>query len=117
MYNCDKKCKPQLGSGKRHSIDLQTVSEVNNAGEVTETWSTICTKRASIEPIQGREYWDGKQTLADQNFVIKIDYDATAVTITTKGRILFGSRIFDIQTKANPGEMNEELHFICKERL
>lgn len=117
MYICGKKGNPRLGSGKRHTINIQTVSEVNAGGEVTETWTTLCTKRASIEPVQGREYWDGKQTLADQNHVVKIDYDSVCATITPKGRILFGTRVFDIITKTNPREANQELHFMCKERL
>jgi SPP1 family predicted phage head-tail adaptor len=86
-------------------------------GEITQSWVLLATKRASIEPITGREYWDGNQTLADQSFILKTSYDTTSATITPKGRILFGSREFDIITKVNPSELNEELHFMCKEKL
>lgn len=118
MYFCKTKRDFLLGAGQRHSVTLQTLSESRSAtGAVTNTWANLCSKRASIEPLQGREYWNGNQALADQRFIIKMSYDTTAVTITPKGRILFGSRIFDIETKTNPDEANKELHFICKEQV
>ena len=118
MYSCKTKRNFQLGDGQRHTITLQTLTESQSAsGEVSNTWAELSSKRASIEPIQGREYWNGNQTIADQRFIIKTSYDATSATITPKGRILFGSRVFDIETITNPSEQNYELHFMCRELL
>lgn len=118
MYSCKTRRNFLLGDGQRHTVTLQTLSESRSAsGAVSHTWRQLSSKRASIEALQGREYWNGSQTLADQRFVIKMSYDSTSAEITPTGRILFGSRVFDIETKTNPNEMNQELHFICRELL
>lgn len=87
----------------------------STAGAPILTPETVTTCWASVEPLQGREYWNGQQTIAEQRFVIKFLYHCAVASLTPKHRVIWGSRTFDIQSVTNPKEANIELHLICEE--
>lgn len=97
-----------MRSGKlRHSIIIQQATEsFNGNSELVSTWSTFATIWASIEPLVGREYYAARQVNAETTGKIRIRYLAA---LTTKMRISFGTRIFDIKGISNIEERNEEM--------
>lgn len=105
-----------MRAGKlRNQIVIQTVTESRDSlGGVSESWATYATVRASIEPLKGTEKFQDKTTLSEVDLKVRIRYLAG---VTTKMRILFGTRIFNIHSIINYNEMNRELTLYCVEKV
>jgi len=97
----------------RHRITIQQPVESSNTfGEVEKTWQDIATVWASIEPLRGREYFDSQQINAEVTTRIRIRYRPG---IKPKMRVVYGERIFDIQSVIDVEERHKEIHLMCKE--
>lgn len=97
----------------RHKIVIQNPSESNGSyGETVTTWGTFATVWASVEPLNGREYFESQQTNAEVNFRFRIRYTAS---ITPKMRISYDSRTFDIISVINVNERDRETVLMAKE--
>jgi len=97
----------------RHRITIEQVTEtVNSVGEPIITWTTFAIVWASVAPLDGREFWASKQINSEVTGKIKIRYLSG---INTKMRVLFGSRVFDIEAILNVEERNKEMTLLVKE--
>lgn len=97
----------------RHRITIQMAVESSNTfGEVEKTWQDVATVWASIEPLRGREYFDSQQINAEVTTRIRIRYRPG---IKPKMRVVYGERIFDIQSVIDVEECHKEIHLMCKE--
>lgn len=97
-----------------HRIEIQQESRVSDGmGGATKTWATIHTVSARVEPLQGREFFAAQQTQSSVTHKVTIWYQPG---ITSRNRIMFGSRIFDITSVINPGEQNISILIMCVER-
>lgn len=97
----------------RHSVIIQTSTpSQSGTGEVTESWGTFATVKASISPSSGREFFASEQLNAEMSHKVKIRYLSG---VTTKMRVLFGSRVLDILSIVNIDEKNHEMILMCKE--
>jgi SPP1 family predicted phage head-tail adaptor len=99
----------------RHRITLQTrTASADSFGQPIETWSTLATVWASVNPLRGREFFTARQehTDIDHRIICRANAD-----MTTVHRVLWGSRIFDVQAVIRPEERPIELHLMAKERL
>lgn len=99
---------------RRIIIHQNTPTRDANGGEV-ESWSVLAYRWASLEPINGREYFTAQQTASEVTHRVRIRYDYTVKTVTPKMRIVYGSRTFDIESVINPRESNKELVLMCRE--
>ena len=86
--------------------------ETNLHGEHKAFWKHIATVRASVEPLQGREYFSGPFQMSENITRIRIRY---IEGITNKMRIKYGKRLFDIYSVIDSMESHRELQLICKE--
>ena len=68
--------------------------------------------RASVEPLQGREYFSGPFQMGKSIIRIRIRY---IEGITNKMRIKYGKRLFDIYSVIDSMESHRELQLMCKE--
>lgn len=84
----------------------------NDVGEPNETWVAVATVWASVEPLQGREYWAQQQIQSEVSIRLRIRYRSG---LTTKMRVVYGSKIFDIKSIIDPQEKHEELQLMCSE--
>ena len=82
-------------------------------GQPLTGWDDVVTVWASVEPISGRELLTAQQTLGEITHRIRTRFTAA----TTANRILFGSRVFDIQSVINPREASASLEILAKEGL
>lgn len=99
----------------RHRIEIQEPTETRSAsGQATVTWSTIATVWASVEPLRGREFFASKQIQAQVDTRIRIRYISG---LTPKMRILWGTRVYLIDSIINPEERNIELQLMVREIL
>lgn len=99
----------------RHSVTIEQATESQNAiGEAIQTWTTFAKRRASVQPFQGREFWSAKQFNAESNLRVRLRY---LTGLTTKMRISWNGRLFDIRSIVNADERNRELILIVEEQV
>lgn len=105
-----------LASGKlRHSIVIQAlIEDQDEYGEATQAWETFASVRASVEPLQGREYFASQQVQAEVTTRFRIRYLAG---LKPTMRVVFEGRNYDIQAILDPNELHRELHLMCVERV
>lgn len=104
----------RAGRLNKKVIIQQTTESRGVAGGVDDTWSTYITIWASMEPIAGREYFDAQQLNAEVTTLIRIRYNSG---VTSKMRVLHGSRVYDILHVINRHERDAEMHLMCKELI
>lgn len=104
-----------MRAGKlRHTITIQQRSDSQNSyGEQANTWTTFAEVRASVEPLQGREFFASQQMQAEVTTRFRIRY---LDGVTADMRISYDGRTFDIQAVLNPNERGRELHIMAVER-
>ncbi len=87
-------------------VTIQQIGTAQDAsGQVVDSWSTVATRWASIEPLSGREYFAARQFQAQVNIRVRLRYLAG---IVAKMRILYETRVFDIEAVIDPGERHAE---------
>jgi SPP1 family predicted phage head-tail adaptor len=105
----------------RHFITIQRKSgATNTTGEETDTWTTLGSSWASVEPFidsrrGGTEEMQGSQLIAISWMKIRMRY-MLDISILPRDRVTWNGRIFDIVNVNNREERNAELELICKER-
>ncbi|NBB67551.1 phage head closure protein [Mannheimia haemolytica] len=86
----------------------------NNYGSVKREWQDVKTIRASIEPLQGREYFSGPFQLGENITRIRIRYQPD-LQVDRKMRIKYGDKLFDVYSVIDSKERHEEIQIMCKE--
>jgi SPP1 family predicted phage head-tail adaptor len=98
----------------RHVVIVQERTETRQPdGSYAPTWSTFATLRAAVEPLRGQEYFAAHQLQASTNVRIRVRYVSG---VTTKMRVLFESRYFEIEGIIDPEMRHRELQLMCVER-
>jgi len=87
---------------------------VDAAGQENGAWKTLASVYAEILPEAGTESRRLREVYSELTVAIRIRHLSG---FTTKDRILFGSRIFDILSIENRAERNRELLIAAKERV
>ena len=96
----------------RYRINIEDyISSTDLDGFVTEDWVNFTTVWADITPVSSKEYLNSAQTLAEVTSKIYIRYISS---IKTTMRIIFGDRIFNIQSIL-PDERNGIITIMAKE--
>lgn len=90
------------------------VSETNDYGGIVSKWKTIADIRASVEPLQGREFFSGTVPLGENIVRIRIHY---RTDIDRTMRVKYGERLLEITSIIDSKESHKELQLICKELL
>lgn len=75
-------------------------------------WKKFTEVRASVEPLQGREYFSGPFQMGENIVRVRIRY---IDGVTRKMRIKYGNRVFDIYSVIDSMESHRELQLMCKE--
>lgn len=99
----------------RHLITLQTpASAPDGDGGFTDTWTDLATVWASIVPATARdlERVVAGTVQSSATHLVTIRYLAG---VTTKTRVVFGSRLFSVTGVQNPEERNISLVLVCQE--
>lgn len=97
----------------RHLIIIEeSIPSRDSFGAEVSEWIQFAKVWADVSPVSGREFASFKQINAEITTKITIRYIAG---ITTEMRILFGDRVFEIDSVINPEEKNISLLLMCKE--
>jgi SPP1 family predicted phage head-tail adaptor len=107
-------CKQNPVGRMKHRVEIQSVSRSSDGqGGFTESWSTDTTVWASLEPLKGFEKFQGGQTQTPLTHLVTMRY---RTGVTTKNRIAYGDRVFDIKEAINVDEDNVFLALKCIEQ-
>lgn len=95
-------------------MTLQTTTQTRGSdyGDVVDTWADTAQMWANIEPLVGREFFDGHVTQAVVSHRITIPYRDSVIP---KQRISWSGRLFDIETVIRPEERRKEMQLMCRE--
>ena len=97
----------------RRRIVIQTPTEtVDDHGGLVATFATFDTVSAAILPKPGTEPFEDDRYRATQRVVFEIRY---RTGITTKMRVSYDSRLFDIESIVNVEERNKKVLLITEE--
>lgn len=97
----------------RHRIEIQSsVSTRGQAGSSVPQWITYATVWAAVEPLRGKALEVARQVVSTATHTVTARYNGR---INPRQRILFGQRLFEINTAANPEERGRWTQMICTE--
>ena len=100
----------------RHRVDLQTNTPTRDAfGAEVAAWSTVATVWAAVSPVSGREFIEAKARAVDVTTRITIRYRPDVLPSPTNWRVLFGARVFDIDSVINRDERGMTIDLMCRE--
>ena len=93
---------------RRFPIDIQEDQGETRDPETNELtqdgWVTVYSCFADLNPIAGREFWQGQQVRADVDYGIEI-MAPDSIVIVPKMRAKYGERIFQFVAIRNPSEL------------
>ena len=99
-----------------HTITLERRSTTQDStGQPLDSWSSLATVRADVQPVKGSEYFAGSGEKSDITHRVRIWYQSALADLAARDRVVFGSRYFDIQSVINVDERNREFHLMCVE--
>jgi SPP1 family predicted phage head-tail adaptor len=98
---------------KRISIQKATYQQ-DEVGQAIPTWTTEATRWGSITPLNGRELEVAKKINAEITHKITLRHYPG---LTTKDRLLFNGRQFEIVSVINPEEANIETVIMATEAV
>jgi SPP1 family predicted phage head-tail adaptor len=108
-----------MQSGRlRQRVTVRNLIETQSTitGELVRTWSTVLDGVwASVEPLQGREYFAASQFQSRIDTKVTLRY--STVNITPKMTVHNGTHVYNIETVINPELRNKELQLMCFERI
>ena len=100
-----------MEAGKlRQRVDLQR----RTVSGGLDTWSTVATVWAAIEPLSGNRYLQATVPVNEVQGMIRIRYRSD---ILPEWRIRFGQRVFLITSIINVLQANRELQIMYREQL
>lgn len=103
-----------MRSGRlRFKVKIEKNTPVHaSPGVDTPSWSTFATVWADIQPLTGKEFFTGAELQAEVSHQIRIRY---LDGVTSKMRVVYNSRIFEIEAVINRDERNKETVLACIE--
>jgi SPP1 family predicted phage head-tail adaptor len=97
----------------KQRITIQQAVETSDSEAVTVTaWNTFTTVWAAVEPLSGREFFNAQQLNSELTTRFRIRCQSG---ITTKMRILFDARVFNILSVIDIKSAKKEMHLMAKE--
>ena len=103
---------------KRYRVVFQTSTEsVDAFGEPDQTWTTLCTSWALVQPLRGAEKFSAGHIQADVDHRIVTRYRSELSTLGPKDRMTWNGKTFDIHSVINKDSRNVELEIFAKEHF
>lgn len=99
----------------RHSGEFQTPpTGTDSLGKRSGDWATYATRRISIEPLTGREYFDSAGERSESTHRIRARYDSELAELGPTHRIKTDKGIYNITAIQNYRELDRELIIMCR---
>ena len=106
-----------IQAGKlRHRIAIQSLTagspQQTGSGMPDESWGTVVTVSASIEPLNGRELFAALEHHAETTTRIRIRYRSG---VTAKMRVSHGGTIYNILSVIDSEKRHKEMQLMCSD--
>jgi SPP1 family predicted phage head-tail adaptor len=99
----------------RKRLELQALTETaDGGGGFTELWAKVTIVWGSVQPITASERFRAMSLETPITHRIEIRYRND---VTTKSRLLLGSRIFNVRSAVNVDERNKYLEILAEENV
>jgi SPP1 family predicted phage head-tail adaptor len=95
---------------ERITIQSLTLGQ-DTFGDPTKTWTDFETVWASVEPLQGREYYAAQQMQSEVTTRFRIRY---LEGLDTTMSIMYAGERYNIISIIDPNERHRELHLMAK---
>lgn len=96
----------------KHRVAVQQMTETRDStGEMVETWTTIATRFAHVQPVSGKESDRRGIETATARYKVTMRYQAGL--ITTADRLLYESQPLDIESVINVDEAGTTYEVSC----
>jgi len=107
-------CESGAFAGVRNRrVTLQErAAGVDSDGKPNGAWTAVSKPWVMIEPLRGKELIDAQQAKMKTTHKVTMLYRAGVVG---KQRLLYGTRVLNIDGVINPNESNEILELMCVE--
>lgn len=87
----------------------------DSTGEELETWTTVATRWANIEPLRGKEKYQRSGETTTNFYKVLMRYEAGL--LSTARRLVYGSQHLDIESVINIDEANSGYELTCRESI
>ncbi len=99
----------------RHTVTVERqTDDIDNYGARQDVWNALFSTRASVEPINGREYMTQSGEHSDVTTRIRMRYSDSVGGIQPRDRIAHGLVVYDVLSVINPMEKGREMVLMCK---
>ena len=99
----------------RHRVAIQSRQDIRDAaGQPRPIWSTLATVWASYEPLSGRETIQARIAMSEATCRWRIRYYPG---LTPRHRVMWGARVFDINSVADVDGRHDEMELLCTEKV
>lgn len=99
----------------RHRVTVEQLLVTDDGyGGQSQAWSTFATVWASVEPLQGREYFQAQQAQATVTHKVTMRH---LDGVTHDMRVKHGSRALNIVSVIDTEERGRELVLMCEEAV
>lgn len=107
--------KRTRASNYKHRVEIQKNTPARGGtGETTKSWALWKYRKASIEPLMGKELFAAQQFQSESTVRIKIRHDNEIDVMDIRDyRIVYNSKTYEFQSIINAFEANKELHIMC----
>lgn len=103
----------------KNKVSLQKYTETkSDTGHPTKTWATVSTVWAATEAVRGKEAEAAGELVASLTTKVIIRYSSDVTDVNTTYRVLFGTRIFSIESVILPADRsgnNAYIELMCTE--
>lgn len=96
--------------GERVTIQSLTTTAVS--GGFSESWTTVATVWAGVEPLLGRELMMAEQAQYEARVRVRMRYRSG---INSSMRVVHGSTVYQVESVINSYSADRELVLMCKE--
>ena len=95
-----------------HSVTIQQLTKVDDGGGgFTEDWTDYKTLNAFVQPVTGKEYYEGQQLTEKIDYKVFIAYQND---IKADMRVVFNEKVLSIKSVLNLAEMDKYLVLMCQ---
>lgn len=101
------------GALDRRIVIQRNTAAQDTAGEPVESWATLSTVWAQIEPLRGVERWQAEQVNAELELKVRIRYLAG---VTPKDRFTLGGETYEIESVMEIGRQ-EGMELLCSAKV
>jgi len=97
----------------RHFIRYQRpVTAKDSLGQARQTWEDVFTAYAAVRPLSAKEVFFSQSTRSESTHRIALRWRPE---VNSKGRFVYGDRVFNIYSVLNVDELNAELVILAVE--